>query len=154
MATFTSQADLEKRITAPRVAQLFDDDGDGAPDAAIVTQFENEADQYVRVFLESKGFTRQQLNLIATNEDLRGAAADIFAGLGGERKTEWLNDAGKGLFEARFQRGKEMLRMLASGELRIMDAGVKPNITGRLTAPDPVYVIAPSAKNPKGSGGF
>lgn len=154
MGTFTDQSDLEKRIGASRVAQLFDDDGDGDPDAAILDQFVAEADTWVFVYCESKGMTRPQLELVATNETLRGAASDICLGMAGERKTEWLNERGEGQYEKRKQAGKEMLKMLVTGELRIKELGPKTNITGRVTAPDPVFTVAVSASQRKPPGGF
>ena len=154
MAIFTSQSDLERRVGAGRVAQLFDDAGVGVPDPVLIEQFANEADAWVVAFCESKGFTRAQLEGVASHEMLRGAATDICLGLRGESKAEWLNDRGEGQYEKKKQNGREMLKMLVTGELRIKEAGPKTNITGRLSAPDPVFTIASSSQNRKGPGGF
>lgn len=154
MAIFVDQSDLEKRIGAGRVAQVFDDDGDGNPDPVLIEQFTDEADAWVIAFAESKGFTREQLEAVSAHPMLRGAAADICLGLRGESKPEWLNDRGEGQYEKRKQNGREMLKMLVTGELRIKEAGKKTNIGGRVTAPDPVFTIATSRGNPKGPGGF
>jgi len=156
VALFTTTAELSGRITAARFAQLFDDDGDGVADSATVAQHQDLADDWVRVFLEGKGFTKAQIEAapVVNNKMLRGAAADICVGFGGERKPEWRNERGEGLYDKELKRGKEMLAMLVKGELRIPEAGPRTNISGRLTAPEPPFVIASSSGNPKGPGGF
>lgn len=154
MGVFTSQADAIASIGAQRVAQLCDDDGDGVADAAVVTKEEARADSFVRTYLEGKGFTSAQLTPLATNETLRAAATDILIGMMGERKPEFRDEQGRGRCDVELKRGKEMLGMLAKGALRIAEAGPRTNLGGRLTAPDPVFTIAPSSGNPKGPGGF
>lgn len=154
MAVFTSQADGEASVSAARFAQLCDDDGDGVADAAIVTKYGNKADSFVRTFLEGQGFTQAQLVLVASNETLRGAATDILIGMLGERKVEWRDEQGRGQHDVELKRGKEMLKMLVKGALRITEAGARTNLKGRITAPDPPFTIAPSSGNLKGPGGF
>ena len=156
MAVFTTEAELVARIGAQRVAQLFDDDGDGVADTANLNAAMDLADDWVRTFLEGKGFAKAQLEAapVKDNKTLRGAATDIAIGFGGERKLEWRNDQGKGICDAEMRRGREMLGMLVKGELRITEAGPRTNISGRLTAPTPTFVIAASRGNPKGPGGF
>ena len=156
MADFTSLEDLEAAVGAQRIAQLFDEDGDGVADPDLIDQFADQADQWVRMFLESKGMSREQLDLplVKANPALRGAATSIALGFRGESKAEWLNADGEGPYEKRRRDAKEMLGMLVKGQLRLIDAGAKSNLTGRVTAPDPAFVIAQSGQNPKGPGGF
>jgi hypothetical protein len=156
VADFTSLEDLEAAVGAQRIAQLFDEDGDGVADDDLVERFVDQADQWVRMFLESKGMSRAQLDLplVQANPALRSAATSIALGFRGESKAEWLNADGEGPYEKLRRDAKEMLGMLVKGQLRLIDAGAKSNLTGRLTAPDPTFIIAPSGSNPKGAGGF
>ena len=156
MAIFTSQAEGEARHGAARFAQAFDDDGDGIADSAVVTRYLADADDFVRVYLQGKGFTKAQIEAapVKDNPTLRNAATDILIGMAGERKSEFRDEQGRGRHDVELKRGKEMLGMLVKGELRISEAGPRTNLTGRLTAPDPVFTIAPNAANPKGPGGF
>lgn len=156
MAIFTTQAEAVARHGAARIAQLCDDDGDGVADSAVVTKCELDADDFVRTFLEGKGFTKQQIEAspVKDNPTLRNAATDILMGIMGERKFEFRDEQGRGRCDVELKRGKEMLGMLVKGALRIPEAGPRTNLQGRITAPDPVFTIAPSASNPKGPGGF
>jgi hypothetical protein len=156
VAIFTSQLEAEQRHGAARFAASLDDDGDGVADAVLVTKYVDDADDFVRVFLQGKGFTKAQVELapIKDNKTLRNAATDILIGMAGERKPEWRDEQGRGRHDVELKRGKEMLGMLAKGELRIPEAGTRTNLGGRITAPDPVFTIAPSSGNPKGPGGF
>ena len=153
-SVFTSQADGEASIGAARFAALCADDGGHVANPAIVDKYLAKADSWVRTFLEGQGYTKSQLELVASNETLRGAATDILIGLLGERKVEWRNELGKGQHDVELKRGQEMLKMLVKGPLRISEAGRRTNLGGSVSAPDPVYTVASSASNRKGPGGF
>ena len=124
---------LAQRITAARVVEMFDDDGDelvAGADLATLETVMGDADDIVTGLLIKKGFSADQLEILARDRQVVRAWSGIVAQLAGERKPEWLDESGKGVFEAFGVRGREELKALARGEIR----SVQEDVTGSNSA--------------------
>jgi hypothetical protein len=155
------RAALEARITGQRVIELFDDDGDGlveGTDLDNLATVMGDADDIVTGLLIKKGFsTVEQLELIALDRQVTRAWAGIAAQLAGERKPEWLDDAGHGPFEAFGVRGREELRALARGEVRSVQetvAGVNAALSGSVGEHAFEFAPDPNIPGDRGRGSF
>lgn len=155
-----SRAALEATITAQRVVQMFDDDGDGAvagTDLATLNLFIARADAVVIGMLLHKGFTTTQLTTLVTDPQIIQAWACICAQLSGERKTEWLDQNGKGPYEAMGQRARSDLTNIARGVLRVekeTEAGANTTLSGEYDAPCPPFQFQPDPRTGRQPGGF
>src|SRR4051812_22449697 len=99
--TDSRRAALESRVTAQRLVQMYDDDGDGlvgGTDLATLETTLADADDIVTGILLNKGFSLDQLDKIRLDRQVVRAWVDIAAQLAGERRTEWLDAQGHGIF--------------------------------------------------------
>lgn len=161
---FTSFADVCSRVKPDAVIKCFDDDGDGAiagTDLTRYTEIEEETDDTVRSMLALKGFSRADVELLATDKSVRRMACDIFLGLAGERSPEWQDGDGFGPFQARMERGLANLRRLSRGELRAKgEGGTVPentSLVGQVSQGCPPFIFSRDPNNPRdrfGPGGF
>lgn len=158
---FGSRADLEARIGAARVIQLFDDDGDGlveSGDLANLTLVMGDASAIVTSLLLGKGWSMDQLELLKTDRLVIRAWSGIAAQLSGERKPEWLNPQGEGPFEAIGVRARADLKALARGETRSEKedvAGVNPIVSSEGQRRPFIFAADPNDPNDRyGPGGF
>lgn len=158
--TSERRAAFEARITAQRIVELFDDDGDGlveGTDLATLVTIMGDADDIVTGILFKKGFGEQQLEILALDRQVIRAWAGIAAQLAGERKPEWLDDSGHGPFDAFGVRGREELGRLARGEIRSIQETVSgPNSALSGSVDDHVFEFAPDPSIPgdRGRGSF
>lgn len=151
---------IEDRITAKRLTDLFDDDNDGDLVGDDLVKLETtmaDADDVVTGLLVKKGFTMEQLELLATDRQIVRAWANIAAQLAGERKPEWLDANGKGVYDAFGTRAREELRALARGDIRSVkepEAGVTRAVSAGGDAR--VLEVCPDPRYPwdRGPGGF
>lgn len=167
---FTTFDELAKRISRRRAVELFDDDGDGlvAGDDLVTAQDTAGAahDEVVSIIFK-KGFDLGQVAKLEADRSLRRYATDIFAQLAGERRAEFLNDQGKGPYDALGERARATLKMVAAGELRsrLEDdasagpdtaAGANPIVGGETSTGTPVFIVSrdPNIPGSRGPGGF
>jgi hypothetical protein len=154
---------LEARITAQKLVQLFDDDGDGLVAGTDLETLETllaDADDAVTGILLHKGYTLDQLDKIRLDRQVVVAWANIAAQLSGERRTEWLDANGRGPFDAFGQRGRSELGKLAAGIIRSQKevepdgAGINQGLVGESN--DRPFFFAPNPNDPndRGPGGF
>lgn len=154
---FVTQADLVSRVGADTVKQLFDDDGDGIADAGALAAVLEDANRLTESHLVLRGFSRDQLALLAADATLRRCACDIALGFAGRRKPEWLDQNGVGRYDAIQKMAEKNLDLIAQGSLRVAaetEAGANRSIRGAIRTPDPLFVFAGSKSCPKGPGGF
>ncbi len=151
-----TQAQLEARIGAAAVGRLFDDDGDGVADDALVKAVLDDATGYARGQL-LKAFRPDQIDALKADPLYVAAICDVAIGIAGERRAEWLNDQGKGLYDARLQRGRETLKNIAAAKERLgkeSTVGQNALVGGTVTHPTPTFVFAPTKGSPQGRGGY
>jgi hypothetical protein len=154
---------LEARITAQRLLQLYDDDGDGlvtGTDLETLELIMADADDAVTGILLNKGYTLEQLDKIRLDRQVVVAWAGIAAQLSGERKPEWLNAEGRGPFDAFGTRGRGELGKLAAGILRSQKeveadgAGINQGLEGQSEPRTFFFAPDPNDPNDRGPGGF
>lgn len=151
---------VEQRITASRLVELFDDDGDGAlafDDIATLETIMADADDIVTGLLIKKGWSADGLEHIALDRQVVRAWSGIVAQLAGERKPEWLDESGRGPFDAFGIRGREELGRLARGETRSVkepEGGTHLAVGGDVG--DYAFEFAPDPRIPgdRGRGSF
>ncbi len=115
------RAALEERILASNVIALFDDDGDGLVSAGDLATLEStmaDADDIVTGLLLRKGFSLEALEILATDRQVVRAWSGIVAQLGGERRSEWLDEQGRGRYDAFGVKARAELQALARGDIR------------------------------------
>lgn len=151
---------LEQRITAQRVVEMFDDDGDelvASGDLAALETVMSDADDIVTGLLIKKGFNAEQLEILALDRQVVRAWSGIVAQLAGERKPEWLDENGKGPFDAFGVRGREELRALARGEIRSVQedvAGSNSALSGGVDRHAFEFAPNPDIPGDRGRGSF
>ena len=143
--TYITQTDLENRISAESVKQYCDDDGDGNPDAAIVTALIQEASAWADAYL----LDSFDINIISTNlpQDpmFKGAVCDIALSLMGERRAEFGGgdpekkggSYGRYPFGDRRKRGENTLDRLGKSYLR---SGVEKDVGDNASLVRPMAV--------------
>ena len=157
---YGSREALERRISAQRLVQMFDDDGDGAianGDLDTLEEIMGAASDVVTGLLLHKGFTAAQLEIIKSDRQVVHAWAGIAAQLAGERKTEWLDDNGQGPYDALGKRGRDELKALATGAIRSVQeatAGANPAVSGAnsVRVNEEPFIFNPNPRD-YGSGG-
>ena len=166
MATpqFLARADLDARITAAKVDQLFDRDGDGIAETSVINEVLAEAEGEALALL-LRAFTIQQVTaMVGTpgvpgpDVSLRAKMAWIACELGCETKPEFCGADGKGRYWARYTVSKEDIDKMSKGGLRT-PSGEKNAQTGGLIRPrlqtgEKPFVFAPSGSSRSPRGGF
>lgn len=158
--TASRRKTLEDRLTASRVVDLFDDDGDGRLEDEDLAKLETtmaDADDIVTGILVKKGFSLEQLEIVATDRQIVRAWTNIFAQLAGERKHEWLDAQGHGQYEAQGVRAREELRALARGDIRsVKEPEAGPTQAVAAAGDARVLEVSPDPRYPwdRGPGGF
>lgn len=151
---------IEQRITAERLVELFDDDGDGLvadADLATLETIMGDADDIVTGILIRKGWSAEGLEHIALDRQVVRNWAGIAAQLAGERKPEWLDESGRGPFDAFGIRAREELGRLARGEVRsVQEALAGPPLSLGSEVGDHPFEFAPDPRIPgdRGRGSF
>lgn len=152
-------ADAEARHGVNAVAQLFDDDGNGSPDATAVEFAIREASAEVDAFLFGK-FGKAVIDQLKDDYRFKGCCIDVFMAIAGERRTEFaeFRQAGSYPHMEKRKRARDTLDSIGKGITRLgaeNEYGTNPTLAGRTSVALPVvHVFAPSAANPRGSGGF
>ncbi len=161
MVIFGTRLDLEQRLTASRLVEMFDDDGDGLVEGGDLATLETiiaEANDIVAGILLNKGYSAEQLETIKLDKQVTRAWSGIAAQLSGERKPEWLNDRGQGPYDAFGARARAELKALAIGETRsIQEATAGRNLSVSGEVARTVFQFAPDPNDPNdrfGPGGF
>lgn len=154
---------IEQRLSAQQVADIFDDDGDGQVEGADLAKLEQtmaDADDVVTGILLGKGWTEQQLeDALRLDRQVIRCWVGIFAQLAGERRTERLDDEGRGPFDALGVRGRAELGKLARGELRsaqesAVGGAINASIGGQVETRPFFYAPDPRDPEDQGPGGF
>jgi hypothetical protein len=159
---WTSLEQLQQKITARRVLDLFDDNGDGridGTDSAALDEAVASANDEVTSILFRKGFSREQLVELAEDASLRRYATAILAQIAGERRTEFLDAEQRGPYHQAGERARESLVKMSRGELRSKKedtAGENPIVGGDTNLGDPVFIFSRDPRYPGrgGPGGF
>lgn len=163
MANWTTLDELIRKITRRRVVELFDDDGDGditGTDAATIGETVAAANDEVTSIMFRKGFDAAALNELSEDASLRRYATSILAQHAGERRVEFLDDAGRGPFHDMGERARSALVKMSMGELRSKKegtgAGENPIVGGDTNLGDPVFIVSRDPRYPgrPGPGGF
>lgn len=152
---FVTRADLEARVGAETVAQLFDDDRDGVPDDEPLSVILADANRLTEARLVCRGFSRELLDALSLDPTLRRLASDLALALAGRRRPEWIDPEGRGRYDAIGREAEKNLDMIARGELRVPAEAVHGGnraILGTIRAPEMVFTA--SRQNPRGPGGF
>jgi hypothetical protein len=161
--TTSRRAALEARITAQRLVQVFDDDGDGLVANGDLLTLEStlaDADDVVTGILLNKGFSLEQLDILRVDRQVVLAWSGIAAQLAGERNTAFLDPQGRGPFDAFGVRGRSELGKLARGEIRSIKevddsgAGINQSIEGDIITRKWLFAPDPNDPNDPGPGGF
>lgn len=151
---------VEDRVTASRLVELFDDDGDGLVEDADLATLETimgDADDIVTGILIRKGWSAEGLEFVALDRQVVRSWAGIVAQLAGERKPEWLDESGRGPFDAFGIRAREELGRLARGETRsVKEDQAGPNLSAGGDVGDYPFEFAPDPRIPgdRGRGSF
>ena len=151
---------LEERITASRVIEMFDDDQDGLVAGADLVTLETimgDADDIVTGLLIKKGFSEEQLEILALDRQVIRAWSGIVAQLAGERKPEWLDESGRGPFDAFGIRARAELTALARGDIRSVQesvAGSNAALSGSVDSHPFEFAPDPDIPGDRGRGSF
>lgn len=165
-ADYMVQADLEARVGADRVAQLFDDDVSGAlesGESATLVQVLEEAEGIAASYLMRAYPTTDQITLLANSDPaFKMNVAWVALELASERRTEFSADDGKGAYWAQQERAFTYFENLSKGRRRSRgeaDAGTHAHRGGKLQPTESAgestsFVFAPSEDAPDGHGGY
>jgi hypothetical protein len=161
MAVFTTLERLQSVITERRTVQFFDDDGDGviAESDAGVQFAMNSANDKATSIIFRKGFSLEQLDLLAADESLQRYATVLFAMYAGQRRLEFLDQEGRGPYDAMGKQALLDLQAISTGELRSKieaTAGANPLTDADTNTGDPLFVVSRDPRYPgtPGPGGF
>lgn len=159
--SYLTSADLDNRIGAARVDQLFDDDGDGVRDAVVVNAILLEAEDLAAASM-LKAYGADGVVLLGRNDEtFKGQVAWIAAELASERRGEFVAEDGKGRYWAQYQRAKEYLAALSKAQIKSAGESVAGpsrqaggTVSPRLQPDTPRFIFAPDRNAPNGRGGF
>lgn len=165
-ADYMVLADLNARIGADRVAQLFDDDVSGSLESgetSVLTQVLEEAEGLAASYMMRAYPTTDQIKDLADADPaFKMNVAWIALELASERRPEMGADDGKGAFWAQQERAIKYLENLSKGRRRSRgeaDAGTHAHRGGKLQPTESAgestsFVFAPSEDAPTGHGGY
>lgn len=154
---FVGPKDLELRIGRARFTQLLDHDGDGKADDDLVAEVCTDANREIESLLLGKGFSRDQLGKLTRDETLRRQGAWIAAEYAALTKPELVSPDGTTMYSVHAGKARDVIKTIATAERRLSGektAGATTAIQAFVSEPNPPFYVAPSAKNPRGSGGF
>lgn len=159
---YMSSADLDVRVGAAKVDELFGDLGTGVRDSTTVNTILIEAEDFAATRM-IKSWNIEQVNqMAARDETFRGQVAWVALELATERRPEFLAEDGKGRYWMQYLRAKEHFDALAKSKIASpaeVAVGKNKQSGGSLSAaaqppPAPRFTWAPDKNNPQGSGGF
>jgi hypothetical protein len=151
------RVDVERVIAPQDVVDFCDDDGDGEADGPVVEAMLDQASRVAANLL--RGWTAARVEeAVAADPGLRGALAQIAAGLMGERRRQFRDAQGKGPTHKLLELGRETVRAIAAGEERTAaEPDIGPPVNAKASANVPAdgeSFIAPTSVYPSGRGGF
>ncbi len=158
---YMSSADLDKRVSASKIDELFDDDGDSIRDSIVVAAVLVEAEDFAATRM-LKSWTIEQINqMAATDETFRAQVAWVALELATERRSEFLAEDGKGRYWQQYMRAKEHFDALAKSKIAsAAEATVGKNkqsggsLSPTVQQPPGRFTWAPDKYNPYGKGGY
>ena len=164
-ADFLTLNDLENQIGADRIIQFFDDDADGivaGADPQVVQVLEQAESQYYSRMLRAYPSRESLIDLANADSSVKGYAIWMACELAAERRLEFTDAEGWGAFKMQYQRAIAELDLLSKGQARSIGeeaVGQGANTGGKVQPSETAlgekpFVIAPSKRNPQGSGGF
>lgn len=155
MAKFVTRKDLESRITAARVVQLYDEDNDkrlSDREEGALNETLAEADDMVIAALLNKGWTIDQLNTMSADRALRRCACQLAAMLSGMRRPEFRDTtSGKLPYAEDGELAQAMLKAYSRGDLRSRVetvAGTNRAIRGRWNQSTPKRIFGRDPSDP------
>jgi hypothetical protein len=154
---FITVEELEDRIGADRVRQLFDRDMDSIPEAVPMNIAVTDANAEIFARLNRKGYGTEQIAELARDETIRRAAAMIVAEFGAFGKPELISDTGTTFYTPMADKARKLIDEIAASVLRPRaekTAGAPETMRALYTEPQPEFFIAPSADRPFGRGMF
>lgn len=161
MSEHITAQDLANTVGQKSVDRIFDEDGDGRADDAIVSSAMAQADSTADSLLLT-GFAQQQIDLLAQDDSLlRMHIAWLAMHYGARRKHEWRDDQGRAMYWQEYADAQAYLKALAKAAQRSSgeaQAGPNANVGGQLNRdrplPAPAFIFAGTRDKPAGSGGF
>lgn len=165
MADYLALADLQAKVGAARVLQLFDDDGDGVLGVAELVNVwivleEAEGFAYSRML---RAWTQDAvIDLAGADPLFKGHVAWVALELASERRPEFTSPDGKGQFWAQYERAIQFFDALSKNKQRSIGetAGGRAGTAGGNVSPTTTantaaqFTFAPSRRSPHGHGGF
>lgn len=151
--------DSLKGVMKAKYDEVFDHDGDKAADGDTVDECCATADRELRSLLFRKGLDEGDLNALAEHPDpvLISAATWMAADLGCRLKPHMVNEQGQTIYSAFAKSARESLDEIAKHRKRLSEVQTgAPSTTRGITITDlsPPFEMAPSARYPRGRGGF
>jgi hypothetical protein len=149
LLTAASQADIDR---------YFDDDGDGAADAARVADINAKASSVCDAKL-LQTWTPAQVAELMKEPLAKMHCAYISLHLAAKRRDEWRNEDGNAPYFVDFNQAMKYLDDLVKGAARSQKettGGINPVIGGTINSDydPPTFVFAGTRDKPAGSGGF
>lgn len=116
--TFATKKILEQKLGSAAYIELFDDDNDGEADRGPLNQVLDSSNADMSGRLLNKGYSLDQLFEISDSPMLSSAAAEVAMGYAGERRSEWLDDEGKGRYDQVRKNAYDRLENIAKALIR------------------------------------
>lgn len=158
---FTSRGELIKFMSQQKFDKIGDHDGDGVAGEGDMSEHADpaiaEANAMVMTIFNGKGFTHDQLEILARDPVLRRAASKIAADALCCQKTELIRDDGTSLYTRPANDALKLFKSMAMADQRSSAervAGSPTIVRSRSTTVTPKFYVSPSRNDPKGPGGF
>lgn len=162
---FATKTVLEQKLGSAAYVELFDDDNDGEPDPGPLNQVLDSANADMSGRLLDKGYSLENLFDICDSPLLASTACEVAMGYAGERRSEWLDEDGKGRYDKIRENAYERLEMLAKALLKDPVAQGRGKGTtqdggyvSRYRPPNPTFIFGVDDKDKRngnpGPGGF
>ncbi len=158
---YMTSADLDARVGAAKIDELFSDDGSGIRDSVTVNTLLIEAEDFAATRMLKSWGIDQVNDMASLDESFRAQVAWVAIELASERRSEFLAEDGKGRYWAQYTRAKEHFDALAKskiasaaettvGKSKQTGGGLNPPVQ----QPVPRFTWASDKYNPYGRGGF
>lgn len=157
---YMTSADLDRRVGAKSIDDLFDDDGDGERDPIPLNAVLCEAEDLAATYLLSGWTADNIVNLGKTDETYRAQVAWVAIELATERRGVFIAEDGKGRYWQQYQRSLKYFDLLSKNRLATVSTTSGPNLQENARVNPPInpnsdrFVFAPNARSPNGQGGF
>lgn len=154
---FQSPDEVEKRIGRERFLQIFDHGMKNAPDEEILSTAITDANRLIQAKLRKKGYSDEQIEILAQDDLLRRQAAFIVAEYGSLCKPELISSDGSTFYTALSDKALKVIQDIADSILRPQKetvAGPPVSMQGMSMPLEPEFHMAPGPDRPSGRGGF